>query len=139
MRPLAVRSAAPTGKFENGQYARFWASRADWISSLVWLSSIRIPRPAVAALCDSFNDQRRRVDAIVADGNGCEQIAPNSVRCIRFCVQTDQGLTGFNMIAEADEHLEADGQIELVTELLTSATELDDHAADLFGIDYGYV
>ena len=23
IRPLAVRSAAPTGKFENGQYARF--------------------------------------------------------------------------------------------------------------------
>src|SRR4051812_34594347 len=104
MRPLAVRSAAPTGKFENGQYARFWASRADWINSLVWLSSIRIPRPAVAALCDSFNDQRRRVAAIVADGNGCQQIVANTARRVGLCVQPDQGLTGFNMISEADEH-----------------------------------
>ena len=48
-------------------------------------------------------------------------------------------LAGFDFVAEADEHFEADGEVELVAQLSAAAAEVDDDVAEALGIDGGDV
>src|SRR6476620_7965886 len=124
MRPLALRSAAPTGKFENGQYARFWASSADRINSSRSESVI-----FSAAVCqshyklsDSLHDQRQRLGWVVVNCDCGQEVAFDVGNCIWRGEYPSQGLAGVNLVAHPYQHFETDGQVELVAQLPAAAT-----------------
>ena len=48
-------------------------------------------------------------------------------------------MAGFDFVSEADEHFEADSQVELVAQLSAAAAEVDDDVAEVLGIDGGDV
>src|SRR5262245_26407489 len=78
----------------------------------VLVESVRATQVPTTQSGNSFYDQRRRLDCIIADSNGGEQVALHMMDGIGWGEDAGDGLAGVDFVAEADRHFEADAEIE---------------------------
>jgi hypothetical protein len=86
-------------------------------------------------LSNTFQDQWRWLRRFIRHADGFKQHRAYAFRYVGFGKEAEQRLAGFDLVAEASEHFEAGGMIELVAEPLAAPAQRDNGLAEFFGVD----